>query len=437
MLLPCLLALMIRPSVLRKIADARSTVAGISARMFVFGMLEGILWAIGFWLKPFVAIPALSVLVVSIRFTPTVRSWSIQTLAVLCGGVLTGSVGIGWMIQSGCWPHFVDMVGNWNGDYFQAGRSRWTWDRFVSHAIRFQPWILLHFVAMAASVRSLWIRRTSADVSSTTGDDVVSNMLAALYLGWIAQAFFLQQLFDYIHVPGILLAWTICVRSAVLSLASSQCQFSGTPVSQEVANVSPAQRNLVYAATIVFVCLVFAASPVFRWHRQRLWLPCVRACLGTPLSPESRDQIAQIPFPRWSELQPMLDHARQLGIADESFMAYNGNLIHLYPVLGFQPATRFVYLDVVARSFPDHRDQMISAIENSPVRYVVSDLREDGWEGDIPDGVLLPPSVAERQADLCFPYNQTPLFRSGGYVLFRIDQPVARLSSDYLPLAEP
>ncbi|MBC7965754.1 MAG: hypothetical protein H7Z17_07485, partial [Fuerstia sp.] len=85
----------------------------------------------------------------------------------------------------------------------------------------------------------------------------------------------------------------------------------------------------------------------------------------------------------------------------------------------------------------DHRDQMITAVEDSTVRYVVSDLREDGWEGDIPDGVLLPPSVAERQAELCFPYNQTPLFRSGGYVLFRIDQPVARLSSNYLPLAKP
>ncbi|MEJ7595304.1 MAG: hypothetical protein WKF77_27610 [Planctomycetaceae bacterium] len=198
-----------------------------------------------------------------------------------------------------------------------------------------------------------------------------------------------------------------------------------------------AKKNLIYAVTIVFACMVFAVAPVFRWHRQRLWLPCVRACGGTLLTPETRDQIAQVPFPRWSELQPLLDHARQIGIADESLMAYNGNLIHLYPELGFQPSTRYVYLDVLARSFPDHRDLMISAIENSVVRYVVSDLREDGWEGYIPDGLLLPPSVTEHQAEFCFPYNQTPIFRSGGYVLFRIDQPVARLSSAYLPLAKP
>ena len=437
MLLPCLGALLIRINVLRTMEVARSAVAETSVRLFAAAMLEGILWAVGFWLKPFVAIPALAVLLVSLRFSPTIRGWSFQTLAVLCGGVLTGAVGIGWMIRSGSWPHFVEMVANWNGDYFQAGRSRWTWDRLVSHAIRFQPWIMLYFVALSVSIRTLWMRRAAADVSSTTGDDLVGQLLAAFYLGWIAQAFFLQQLFDYIHVPGVLLAWTICVRVACASLASDGRQPSGTLTPPSASSINTAQRNLIYAATIVFACLVFAVSPVFRWQRQRLWLPCVRACFGTPLSPEMRDRIAQVPFPRWSELQPILDHTRQIGIADESLMAYNGNLIHLYPELGFQPATRFVYLDVLARSFPDHRALMISAIEDSAVRYVVSDLREDGWEGDIPDGVLLPPSVAEHQAELCFPYNQTPLFRSGGYVLFRIDQPVARLSSEYVPLAKP
>ena len=437
MLLPCLLALMIRINVLQRMKVACVAVRKTWVRLFVLAMLEGVCWAVGFWLKPFVAVPALAVLIGSLRFSPTVRVWSLHALAVLCGGVLTGIVGVVWMIQSGCWPHFLDMVSNWNGDYFQAGRSRWTWDRFISHAFRFQPWIFLHFVALIISVRTLGIRSTSASVSSTTAHDIVGNLLAALYLGWIAQAFFLQQLFDYIHVPGILLALTICIRGACPSPASGGRQPSGTQTPPATSNIATAPQNLIMPATIAFACLVIASSPVFRWHRQRLWLPCVRACLGTPLSPEFRDKMAQIPFPRWNELQPMLDYARQIGIADKSLMAYNGNLIHLYPELGFQPATRFVYLDVLARNFPNRRELMISALENSPVRYVVGDLREDGWEGDIPDAVLLPPAVAEHHAELCFPYNQTPLFRSGGYVLFRMDQPVTRLSSNYLPLAKP
>ena len=437
MLLPCLLALLIRINVLRRTEDNRAATSGMPVRQLALTTLEGILWAAGFWLKPFVAIPAVAVLIGSLRFSQTVRAWSLQMLAVLSGGLLCGAVGIVWMIHNGCWPYFVDMVLNWNGDYFQAGRSRWTWGRYVSHAIRFQPWILLHIVALDVSVKKLWLRRKSADASCQMRDDMVADLLALLYLGWVAQAFFLQQLFDYIHVPGILLAWTICVRSASTSPASGGRQPTGTMPPQRLDEIRTTQRNLIYAAFIAFVYLVITVSPVFRWNRQRQWLPCFQACFGTPLSPVSKDQIAQIPFPRWSELQPMLDYARQTKIANQSLMAYNGNLIHLYPELGFQPATRFVYLDVLARSFPERHDMMIAAIEQSAVRYVVTDLREDGWEGDIPDGSLLPPSLAKHQSELCFPYSQTPVFRSGGYVLFRIDYPIAHLSRDYVPLARP
>jgi hypothetical protein len=397
MLLPCLLALTIRIKVLR---------AEHSARSFLLSVLEGTLWAAAFWIKPFVAIPALAVILVSLRFTPSKRAWSMQTLAVLLGGLLTGAVGVGWMIQSGCWSHFVATLTDWNGDYFQAGRSRWTWDRFASHAMRFQPWILLHVVVLFDRVKKMWSR-------SGVSDDVVSSLLVAFYLGWIAQAFLLQQLFDYIHVPGILLAMTICIHSDFASSASGGRQPSGTTTPQ----VAGSRINSVCTTLIVFIAFSLFMSPIFRWQRQRLWMPCVQALFGPPLSAESKDQIAQIPFPRWVELQPMLDHVRETGIANQSLMGYNGNLIHLYPELGFQPATRFVYLDVLARSFPGHRDEMIGAVEESRVLYVVSDLREDGWEEDIPDGSWLPTSLIERQSSLCFPYNQTGIFRSGGLCL--------------------
>jgi len=452
MLLPCLLALKIRIEVLRSEHSARS---------LLLSLVEGILWAVAFWIKPFVAVPALAVLLASLRFTSSFRVWIMQTIAVLLGGLLTGAAGIGWMISSDCWSHFIDTLMYWNGDYFQAGRTRWTWERYVSHAMRFQPWILLHIVALFVSFKTLRSR-------SRSGDDVASSLLVALYLGWISQAFLLQQLFDYIHVPGILLALTISVRSALAKKTSGErhahsTQFRegeapGEPYGQPPSNGSPgsagaspsqitnvchqssaiARHSLAMSPFVIaFTVLAIAMSPMFRWQRQRLWVPCVQALFGTQLSPEAKDQLAQIPFPRWNALQPLLDHIREKKIADKTLMAYNGNLIHLYPELGFHPTTRFVYLDVLARSFPDHREEMISAVEESAVLYVVSDLREDGFEGDIPDGPLLPTSLREQQASLCFPYNQTPIFRSGGYVLFRIDRPVAPLSREYLPLATP
>ena len=146
MLLPCLQALMIRIKVLRMTHSGRN---------FMWSVFEGILWAVAFWIKPFVAVPALAVLLMSLRFASSFRFWSLQTIAVLLGGLLTGAAGIGWMIYSGCWSHFIDTLTNWNGDYFQAGRARWTWERYVSHAMRFQPWILLHVVALILSVKTL------------------------------------------------------------------------------------------------------------------------------------------------------------------------------------------------------------------------------------------------------------------------------------------
>ncbi len=421
MLLPCLIALLIRIKVMHELPMITDRTPRFTVQQFAWGIFEGVFWAGAFWLKPFIAVPAVIVLLVSVRYSTNFRCWGQHTLSVILGGLLTGSLGVVWMVRTGCWPHFLDQLTHWNGDYFQAGRTRWTLDRYVAHAMRFQPWIWLHVVAMGISLRGLLFNRSR---SSGTRDDepsLVSSLLSGLYLGWILQAFFLQQLFDYIHVPGILLAWTICVRRAGVSLAS--------------ADNAAAVKKLVIPAFAAFLCLALVTSPMLRWNRQRLWWQCVQACLGLPLSPETKDQMAQIPFPRWAELQPMIEHIRNAGIVDTQLIAYNGNLIHLYPELGFQPATRFVYLDVSARCFPGHHADMIAAVKQSAAQYVVSDLREDGWEGNLSEDILLPASLSESSLKQCFPYDQTPVFRSGGYVLFRIDRPVECLSGDYLPLA--
>lgn len=428
MLLPCLVAVLIRVKVLQGLKRVDCRLPRFSFQQFGWGTLEGIFWAIGFWLKPFVAVPALAVQLVSIRYSSGFRSWSLQLLSVLFGGLLTGAAGIALMVQSGCWTYFWDQLTQWNGDYFQSGRTRWTLDRFVDHAMRFQPWIWLHVGAIAISVRQLIAKRTAAAAGKCKDPAVVGNLLGALYLGWILQAFIVQQLFDYIHVPGVLLAWAICIRSAAAALTAPR------PL-QTAADDRATWKTLTLPAFAAFLCLALVVSPMVRWNRQQLWLECVQACSGSALSPQSKDQIAQFPFPRWTELQPMIEHLREAGIADKALIAYNGNLIHLYPELGIPPVTRFVYLDVLARSFPGRRSEMIAALERSAVRFVVSDLREDGWEGDLPTNGLLPASLADRQSSLCFPYNQTPVFRSGGYVLFQIDHPVERLSEKYVPLS--
>jgi hypothetical protein len=78
---------------------------------------------------------------------------------------------------------------------------------------------------------------------------------------------------------------------------------------------------------------------------------------------------------------------------------------------------------------------MLREVELSNVRYVVANLREDGWEDEVPSGQLLPAALEAGRAQLFFPYNQRPIYRSGSYVLFQVDSPPGSLTSEYFPLS--
>jgi hypothetical protein len=164
--------------------------------------------------------------------------------------------------------------------------------------------------------------------------------------------------------------------------------------------------------------------------------PCLSACVYGSLPTDVRDSISQSPFPTWGELEPLIDQLREMKISDRELLAYNGNLIHLYPQLKFDPPTRFVYVDVLARCFPRRHTEMLQEIERDNVRYVVANLKEDGWDDGVPSNKLLPAALEASKTKLFFPYNQRPVFRSGSYVLFEVDSPPGSLTSLYFPLSE-
>jgi len=521
MLLPCLLAVLVRWHVMvlldgkpqelihdgggvfgwtvNKVVTVKSIVA--------WGFVEGVLWGLGFWLKPFVAIPAVAVMVGAllrdrwrkccenglayfpatdaattpssgltasggnstcrrredsspcegekghvgavewILIQPAQRGIGmIQACAVIAGGAVVGVLGVAWMIGSGCWPHFVRMLTEWNGDYFSSGRSGWTLERYSDHVGRFWPWILLHGPALWITLNPLLRRLRGADIRPAGSTLIAVILLRSLYLGWIIQAFTLQQLFDYVHVPGLMLAMAVCAQAVCEKAVCEKavCEKVGTATVGNIRpdGTRPENFNLPWSSLIVPMAVAFVAwcavsSPAFRRDRQQHWLACVQACWGAPLEPQIRDDLALVPFPRWTELQPMLDMIRQMEIPDGSTMAYNGNLIHLYPELSMHPPTRFVYVDALARCFPRRRSEIVADLDHSGVRYVVSDLFEDGWEGDLSGTWVLPDAVSDETASMFFPYNQTPIWRSGRYVLFEVRVPIRDLTSERCPLSKP
>jgi hypothetical protein len=233
MLLPCLLATLLRCRAIRlqQHDDGNAQSSNTVKWLFAYGLVEGVFWGLGFWLKPYVAFPAIGVLLTSMMFTPSRKSWALQFLMIVFGGAITGLLGIVWMVRTDCWPYFFDMLTTWNGDYFQAGRSRWTPDRFVAHAQRFWPWILLHCPAAAIAIDGLWAARVRSSESRDTREisgDLLATLLKACYLGWNFQAFMLQQLFDYIHVPGIMLAISVCLQAGASRFLSMPHPASST-----------------------------------------------------------------------------------------------------------------------------------------------------------------------------------------------------------------
>lgn len=424
MLLPALIAVKLRLAWL-VVSDTTP------ARDIRSGLWEGIVWACGFWLKPFIAVPAIAIVIVSLRFAPSRRAWVRQLLAMLAGGMMIGAAGILWMIWSGCWPWFVDTLTNWNGRYFASGRERWTWTRMQGVIGHFQPWVILHLGAIACVAvemrrRAKCERRQVVSPLPQIGGartEIQSNrdssgaMLSALYLGWMLQACLFQQPFDYVHVPGMLLSIGLCGL-----------------LLQRIVIAAPMQTALVRTVTASFVLVAVLASGLILPERLRHWPSCVHAMTGMPLNPSLRDAISRTPLPRWKELQPMLDHIAAMNPADRSVLAHSCYLIHVYPELQLTPPTRFVYLDVLARLFPDRREEMVAAVAACGAEWVIADLAECGWEEPVPDGELLPSTMTESEQRL-FPWNQTPVFRSGGYVLLRLDQPVGELSHESMPLS--
>ena len=419
MLLPCLLAVATRKVCFVQFGNATSRKTCVpddnhGRNFLLLALLEGCFWAIAFWIKPFVALPAVAVMLASRGQFFSLRTWLKHSGYVIAAGAVVGLLGILWMVDAGCWTYFVDMMTSWNGDYYQAGRSRWNLERFQAHVSRLWPWVMFHLPAIVISFRN---RR---------------SLLCACYLGWLIQAVLLQQLFDYVHVPGVILAIAICVRSVTGQFHGSQGVADSSLRSESAARF---QFGLVSGLASVIVIMSIMSSGISIRSRLTHLQPCFSACVYGSLPTEIRDSISQSPFPCWGELEPLIDHLREKGIPDRELLAYNGNLIHLYPRLRFDPPTRFVYLDVLARCFPRRRTEMLQEVELCNVRYVVANLTEDGWEDDVPSGQLLPAALEAARTELFFPYNQRPVYRSGSYVLFEVDSPPRSLASRYFPLS--
>ena len=361
MLLPALLAVRLR--------------AGNSSNRWR-PLVEGFLWGTAFWIKPFVALPALTCWLVSLPRLGRRRILP-DGAALLTGGVLVGLMGVAWLVLSGAWPYFADVMFVGNREYVATDMSGGhPWLLRAGVAVRFFPWMLTHLLAIPLALGQLR-RGFRKGVTAAT-------LLASLYLGWTFQALVLQHSFDYIQVPPLLLGLTVVAVSAT-----------------EAGHAAVVRRSLV--VFLLFCCLL--RYPFLAGERLALWSECLR-----PSHPvELRDDLTLSHKVDWAELERVRHFLVAENVEDEEVTCFSMPTVELYRQMRLRPSTRYLFLQNGLTIFRNRRPEMRAALAASRQRFVVCDLQ---W-------FAMEPFRNELDAKTS-PWTERVVFRSGRYVVLRL-----------------
>ena len=379
------------------------------AALFRRSIFEGFLWGVAIWIKPHVIVPCCVVWLMSSLAGRNIRRAAADGFGLLVGGVIAGALGMGWLVGTGTWPAFWDNIVHLNPLYLAARGETWTVPKVLSMFFRLFPWGVLHL--LAAPIALLWcvtaIRRkrdsTDSVAKQEAGVSAATKALwAALYLGWMFQAIAFQILFDYVHIPGIILAMLIVGIWAA----------------------STEWRRTVVLAAFAFVIGVCWFSPALAVSRLQLWPECVFQ--GN--FPELRNRLRRIQEPDWVELEHVAQYLEKQDLHDGDLICFGNHLVHLYPRLGIQPTNRFVYQAWYLRNIPALRSEIWKDFDDHPPRFIVSDLvtvlgvakfsAEPGAFGpnSLPAGI---PSKFLKSYPLRYPV----VYRSGGLLVHRYESP--------------
>jgi hypothetical protein len=406
---------------------------------------EGVLWGVGVWLKPHTCIPALVVVGVASIIVVRRSNWRTlvgDSIAVLGGGLLCGAAGVAWLVTTGAWPYFWDVMTRWVPGYL----NYWQYDilfRFEYLFEVFGPWSALHALALPIAVYWLYRMtrgRSSSDASSAHlssarghltlaygGEPIGKALLAAVYVGWVLQVVVLQKPLDYVHVPPVFLALALLVawgwdvgRIMVFAVlgGSLLLQVPCVSIWWQRAQSFPLLSR-------------WTAHPLLDGQRTALWLRCWKE--GS--TPELRNRLGLYVHvhcaTNWEELTQVAEYLRQVhpSLRDRELNCWHDSTHPLYLILKLEPATRYMHYGT-AFSIRARVPEIVEEVTASPQRYVVSDLlpvlsdiSQEGSPVPSSDPPQLPPHFPESYRQL-FPWNQPLVFRWGRYCVHKVEPPL-------------
>ncbi len=260
------------------------------------------------------------------------------------------------------------------------------------------------------------------------------RLLAALYLGWFAQALLLQRWFDYVHVPEIVLGVALLAQWSWRAVAALMAVVAAV-VAGGYGVVRAAQAGDVGAAgwveSVETLRTLRRFPPAYADPRT---LGDWSACFGPP-TPQLRDRLARVPVhcvPGWAELAEVEGFLRAQSppVRDGELLAWNDSPHALYLKLGVKPAMRYVHFGT-AYGVASQRERLDGEVRACGARFAVSDLARmvpsdlamAGEPGK--SGPLDPPPWLPGWARREFPWNRPVAFRAGRYCVHRLDGPTA------------
>jgi hypothetical protein len=451
MTLPAVLAVGYR---LRRVERARSEPV-TDGWVFRTGFLEGVLWALGFWIKPHIALPAAVVwFAAAARFGGTAARPA-RRLAADLGGVLTAvllavALGVAWLVETGAWGWYLDVNRNWNTGYLRVIFGE-LWGRMGYQVMYFPPWSALFYAAVPLAVLNLidarvWSaaagpdpvgRRLPGWLYAPAADDrarFARAVLAALYLGWSFTMMIFQRNFHYVHVPETLMMialfaanrWAAAFLAVALQAAVTLYLVGNqTDPAWKARHEERLRENPVY-------WYLSDRHPALDAARMRRW----PECFARSVPPEVRRDVGFLTHHFGGidpvELGAVERYLRSQGVGEGDVICWHNTTHPLYLSLGVRPTIRFMHLSTVMEMGDwQYRQIRAELFRKTPAaRFVVSDMYRLTTQYDRLTGGHIDPATGYARALPAwqlgqFPFNQPVVFRSpnGRYLVHAIRKP--------------
>jgi hypothetical protein len=388
---------------------------------------QGLFWGSAVWIKPHAGLMAATLWVACWDQFPNLRARLRDFLGNVLGGGLVGAVGVGYLVASGTWVHFVEVFTFWNAGYVDKIIAEFE-GRMYTEFLYFPPWSYFQPLGWIVGIVMLWRSRTSTPTA------LPRRLLVVLYLVWSLQAIVVQRSFHYVHIPEIFLLLAVTAQARIwlgaiiagwLAFTSFLIQTAWHP------NDTPHPGHIAPDSPYVW-CLQHPLADRERWQ---LWPACCRADLSERELYELHQQLSMNGdhFPatgnHWVELQELADELRRYSLKDGELLVWEDAPHAVYTMLGLRPAFRFLHVRTMMEIGPAQGLQIQREAEATHPKLIVADLERliIVYNEDIPHvrecgPDLLPPLCPAARQD--FPYMHKAIYRTrqntGRYVIFRV-----------------